>query len=128
MSNPPSVSETCAFCGGLPLTSEHVWPTRFEKYLSKPRLARFRHTRQRGEETVSRYEHKQLDSKVRAVCESCNHGWMQTLDEEVESIVAALMRGTSVSLDATSQELFTRWALKVIYMAEFLYPAGNRRI
>lgn len=71
-----------------------------------------------------------FDNKVRAVCGSqgCNDGWMDELDHEAESIVAALMRGISVSLDADGQDLLTRWALKVSYMTEFLHPAERRLV
>ena len=51
---------------------------------------------------------------------------MADLDNEAEPIVAALMRGTSVTLAPEGQALLARWALKVAYMAEFLHPAEQR--
>jgi hypothetical protein len=51
---------------------------------------------------------------------------MASLDEEVETIVSALMRGTAVSLGADGQKLLARWSLKVAYMTEFLHPAKQR--
>lgn len=128
------MAERCAFCdqspetGGLKLTKEHVFPQRFKKYLDMGETRYVHHRQEDNKPPEPSWAARGLDATVRAACEGCNHGWMETLDGEVDPIVAALMRRRSFSLDEEGQQLLVQWALKVAYMVEFLVPASRRRV
>jgi hypothetical protein len=112
------------------VTNEHVWPSRFEKYVPKPPRSTviYRHDRGPDHQIETSHFATSFDAQVRVVCARCNSGWMASLDAEVESIVSALMRGTAVSLGADGQKLLTLWSLKVAYVAEFLHESKLRHI
>jgi hypothetical protein len=123
------VAEKCAFCQSAgPLTREHVWPRRFERYVPfAPDDPLYLHERQAdGRPVETQWTTSSFDMQVRVACRLCNEGWMQGLDAEAESVVAGLMQGRALSLGTETQDLLVRWGLKVAYVAQYLHPAHRR--
>lgn len=121
----------CIFCGGTPLTGEHIWSDWLKKYLPRDMrvysmlraevrdIAAKGRTSTRGGDVHHR--------KVKCVCErNCNNGWMRELENRVEPIVAQLLGGGEIRLTEEMQRTLAGWvALKAI-VAE--YDVGSPRI
>jgi hypothetical protein len=59
----------------------------------------------------------------KAVCKSCNTGWMSSLGSEVRPFLETMVRGESVQLDEGRQLALARWAAKVAVLLEH-YEGG----
>lgn len=66
------------FCGGGPVTKEHVWPEWIGQELSKLSSEPFRGTRGEGG-AATRWKTRTLDVTVRRFCKPCNSGWMSVI-------------------------------------------------
>ena len=120
---------SCVFCGGLPLTREHVYPQWLRQF-SGPQSFISRegayqpstpeavvrqnvHSKyvevleQRGAKTPNLHE-----VTVKAVCSTCNNGWMSTLEGEVRPILKKLADHTSLVLDRKHKTRLAAWAHK----------------
>src|SRR5690349_3014728 len=91
---------TCVFCGGLPLTREHVYPQWLQQF-SAPRAYIQREGSHQGPfpQTVVRQnamgQYVVVDEvrgnrtpilhevTVKSVCATCNNGWMSTLENSI---------------------------------------------
>lgn len=120
---------SCIFCGGGSLSREHVWPrwaaellpdapgallTLYEKPVTQP-----------GPPTKEKERNRQGSLKshrVRAVCRSCNSGWMSRLEESVRPVLTPLIVGAEASLSASDQELLFRWLTLKVMVAEHDSP------
>lgn len=106
----------CAFCGAPPpLTREHVWPQWVADGL-----------RARGPFLARHYDKSwttpKIDSKVRAVCGECNHGWMSRMEDAIKPILEPIVLATREDGDTTrvpvrtlspkDKTLLSRWAMK----------------
>jgi hypothetical protein len=67
--------------------------------------------------------------KFRCVCESCNHGWMSTLENESKPILNPLLHDVPAPLAAAEQAIVARWAMKTAMVFEAIAPGpfGNER-
>lgn len=65
---------------------------------------------------------KQLDLKVRRVCEDCNTGWMHDLEEDCRPLLTNMIQGVDlpITLDQEQQALLALWATKTAMMVDFL--------
>ena len=54
--------------------------------------------------------------KVPVVCAACNNGWMSQLELDVRPHLEPMVRGEVIELDASAQEVVTRWAIKTAFM------------
>jgi hypothetical protein len=58
--------------------------------------------------------------KVRAVCKTCNHGWMSTLEESNIPLIGNLMQDVALSLNGLQQYQIATWAVKMSMVGDFL--------
>lgn len=127
---------TCVFCGGLPLTREHVYPQWLRQF-SAPRAyieregshqAAFPQTvvRQnakgkyvevdevRGNRTPNLHE-----VTVKSVCAACNNGWMSALENSVRGPLTKMAnppKPVPHRLDARVKSLLAAWVHKCFLM------------
>jgi hypothetical protein len=119
MSSSGNQARRCLFCeADSPLSREHVWPRWIATLL--PEGHRFS---SRG--TVGRYGgqpraqfgevFESVDScswTARVVCDSCNSGWMSTLESAAQPILGPLLTGKSETIRGTDLTVAFRWAVK----------------
>jgi hypothetical protein len=63
-------------------------------------------------------ESSTLDLTLKAVCRSCNTGWLSDLETEFSSAMLPAIGGNPVSLDQQSQQMVATWAAKTWMLLE----------
>ena len=93
----------CIFCGGSPLTREHIWPRWMaRRYFDVPHPVQSRDGRGT---VVYRYKAKRIDQEGRVRGEGCNNGWIR-LEEDNRDVLIALIEGT---LSRSTRRSRTGW-------------------
>lgn len=121
----------CIFCGNGPVTKEHIWSEWTYKILPK---------RQGGSHTAdvfltshgstnitglhkTRFHHGEVNARrVRAVCRTCNNGWMGSLEEQTIPVLTPLILCTPIWLDETEQTVLSRWLAMKTAVTEHANP------
>ncbi|MGW3291491.1 hypothetical protein ACWDR3_43370 [Streptomyces sp. NPDC001002] len=116
----------CVFCGGTPLTKEHVLP-RWLKVALDPTVRRHRYIAL-SNGAVRQHDAPPLDSQVKIVCSGCNSGWMNQLEENVRHFLPDLIRGNPCALNAVEQRALAAWSLKTMLMFQHTHPAEVRGV
>ena len=113
----------CIFCDRPTRSVEYLWPE-WLCHLFTDRLGVW--TKERGsDDTVDRLR-QEIDQTVDCLCDTCRHGWMQRLDDEVSPFLTSMIVGDVTSLPPGRQRLLARWAAKTAVVMEFAYEAPNR--
>src|SRR4051812_27385602 len=108
----------CVFCGGGPLTREHVIPS----WLSGPLggsgpISHVYLEPPDGAQPSRQWSAAHLDVKVKAVCRRCNQGWMNGLESAMQRVLKPLIQGKGIHWLAPGQcEVLTTWLLKTALM------------
>lgn len=127
----------CVYCGGQPLTNEHVIP----KWISKiPAVAKILADSEKhlytphflaknvldangsteGFDFVERGKKFRMNQiEVRVICKGCNEGWLSELEQTVAPILTKLINGGPVIIAPTDLETLAVWATKTAMMMEF---------
>lgn len=113
------MAKVCVFCGGTPLTKEHVLP-RWLKVALDPTVGRHRYIRL-SVDTVRRHDAPPLNDQVKVVCSNCNSGWMNQLEENVRGFLRDLIQGTPCVIDAEAQLALASWSLKTLLMFQYTH-------
>ena len=121
----------CGFCNGPGVNQEHVWPYWLRKVILESRAAggmkHFHAEIERGGET-KKFKSPKLEMKVGMPCESCNHGWMSGLENQVKTFMTQMVyRGDKTLLDPERQTHLMRWILKTAMVYEFTSAAAERK-
>jgi len=119
----------CIFCGGRPLTREHIWADWFRAYL--PRTLPFYHSGRivLNEDNTQTHNAKRISGdpksrKLRIVCNRCNNEWMSGLQTETKPILVPLLRGQQITLSEPRQRQLATWVAMTVICAEYLQPAS----
>jgi hypothetical protein len=112
----------CIFCGGRPLSKEHIWPKWLRQYLSfdddtyKSMTATIHRN---GRDEVEKKHGGDLRGRgVRCVCISCNSGWMSALQVKAKPVVESMLDGRHVVLNTSEQSAFAAWVAMAVITAE----------
>ncbi|MEV4560885.1 hypothetical protein AB0K51_28350 [Kitasatospora sp. NPDC049285] len=125
------MSRSCAFCGGRPLSKEHVLGQWMRVAFAPEDLVNGLHYRAN---TATTHQHAQglLNGTVKAVCKPCNNGWMSGLESGVKPFLPAMINGRQVFLNREQQQVLAAWSLKTMLMMakahnppEPIIPAGD---
>jgi hypothetical protein len=111
----------CLFCGGSPLTREHIWPEWLSKELPALELTTF--TLERAGKETETWKAPAASTTVRAVCAICNGGWMSDLEARAAPLLTPLIRGQTPRMGRPSQAAVAAWALKTAVMLDQMNPS-----
>lgn len=116
----------CIFCGGTPLTKEHIWADWLEPYVPRD-MDGYSVLRAVAHLDRSQFEASERGGdihnwQVRCVCASCNNGWMSALQVEAKPTVIRLLRGEQFVLGVQQQGAVAAW----VAMAVMAGDAGDR--
>lgn len=133
----------CVFCGGGPLTKEHVWPQWMRSF---PGPAAFIQRsggyqaavasnvvrpNSSGElvevsESRGRVAPNLQEVQVKCVCGPCNNGWMRVLEEAVAPTLRSMADGERLTLYEPAQTRLASWAYKCFLMYDQYFPQPDR--
>lgn len=117
----------CLFCGGYARRSrEHVLSAplaqhlpRFEGPFGVSSFAT--DPSEGGWKAVYDYLEPQMEGFVgKDFCRDCNSGWMREMDEDVEPLLGAMIRGEETALPVTAQYAVAAWVVKFALILESL--------
>lgn len=122
-----SAKRSCIFCGGTPLTVEHVLPKWLQDVI--PGHGLLTHS-WRDPETgdVREWTTSLVDFKAKAVCARCNQGWLSQLEGDAKPFLSSMIRGRRRTYYDRGRELCALWALKTVMMLEYGQPEERRSI
>ena len=109
------MSRPCVFCGGGPVTAEHVLPS-WLKSAFDPGDLEHGFSFQASDDRVRAYKQKLLHNTVKAPCAGCNNGWMSRLEDGVRDLLPEMINGRRVGMNAVRQEALATWSIKTILM------------
>lgn len=125
----------CIFCGGRPITSEHIWPRGLAPILAlfAGELGTAKRTRTSPASMalqaprkveIQRMQGHHYNRRLRCVCANCNNGWMAKIEEEAHPILGRLILGMPCEMDDVSQIRLVRWAALRTAIWERDHPAS----
>ncbi len=111
----------CFFCGGSGKRSaEHVWRAKWRDHFgAEPFMMRqWGWVARDGqpEHYARKFKAAPFSETFREVCTSCNNGWMNALENEVEVPLLVLASGARIQLGPVATAALTRWAAKTAYV------------
>jgi hypothetical protein len=111
----------CVFCGAPPpLTNEHVFPWWVRS--GDAGKTKTLYIRESGRATGERWGHSRSgnprDVQAKAVCATCNNGWMNNLDHTLATLGPQLLKGRTIRLTKTKQEALAAWSTKIMLMLQ----------
>lgn len=113
----------CIFCGGTPLTKEHVLPKWLKPIVPFDATTGILSARQPDTIPIPPSERE-----ARAVCGPCNHGWMSNLEKRAKPLLTPLILGKTapreIGVDGLSTIAF--WAAKTVLTCQFVNPPDQR--
>src|ERR1022692_1901241 len=117
--NPP---RRCMFCGGGPISKEHVFAEWMHPYLPTPKGARRPHLVQvtklpaTGEVSLEPPTSGQFNrpgelksKRLKIVCEPCNNGWMSVLQQSTKPVLLPFITGKWVTMNPAGQRILAAW-------------------
>ncbi|MGQ5579772.1 hypothetical protein [Streptomyces sp. ECR3.8] len=117
------MARSCVFCGGAPVTNEHVYPRWLaEGFPEKMRTDRAMMGSYSDKSSLRRHFGRMLTAQVKAVCEPCNSGWMSALEGRVKPYLLSMIKGEIVELPPEAQEVLATWTLKTALMCQVMLP------
>lgn len=132
--SPEGSGRACVFCGGTPVTGEHVWPQWIAKYvpavLAEEKAQHYvvRESEEEGRQVEFRGLRYPFTTEAHCVCERCNTGWMAELEHTAEHELHAMIEGKPQKLHAWRQAIAATWAFKTAMMLEHADSADRRAI
>jgi hypothetical protein len=109
-----SFMRKCLFCENPANSREHVWP---EWILKRLNVTEPLHQKM-GNDALQLLPNAR--QKVKAVCKTCNNGWMHALENTTIPIIGNLMHDVALSLDGLQQYKIATWAVKMAMVGDFI--------
>jgi hypothetical protein len=106
------MADACIFCGGTPVSREHLWPDwlRKEAAIREPFEFRIEQEADGAETRDVTFSTLPFTQTVRAVCARCNGGWMSTVEANARPILSDLIYGRGRTLDRAERRKLATWA------------------
>lgn len=128
------MARRCVFCGGTPLTREHVIPQWLTDVL--PEQERFRGQDQQivlsppgAARSLILLPHRRMREPfnavtVKAVCRTCNSGWMNDIEVQARPYLTRLIDGQCLELNRVEITALATWVFKTALMAQLTSVEG----
>ncbi len=115
----------CVFCGGTPLTNQHLWPDWARRQIADIDTHAHRQILEvEGREDVTRvWNDRAYRMTVNAVCGTCNNGWMSGLETDAAEFLRPMIEGRGRALHQGGQTKLASWAFLTALM--FSYTGGR---
>lgn len=104
-------SPVCVFCGGRPLTREHLWPDWLRAYFGDPeRLHRHGSSDDQRLDVLREWTAKAATQTARITCKGCNNEWGSSMEDDAKPLLLPMISGKRQRLSQTSQRVISTWA------------------
>jgi hypothetical protein len=118
------MARQCIFCGGSPVTKEHIFATWLSPLFPAPpgkkMFADYQNYVKGQPPAPSKRRHTlNLDMQVKQVCESCNGGWMSDLEVAVMEVLPSICDDSKKSITQDEQTTLANWAVKTAIMIQY---------
>src|SRR5450759_5037390 len=131
--NPP---RRCIFCGGTPITKEHIFAAWMRDFLPTIPNSRTDHDTSLGRRDlksgkIMSYSTSKgkLDKPgdhrsrgLRVVCRNCNNGWMSEIQNIAKPILIPFLKGQWPRITQDDQYILSVWAAMFSMVFEFAHP------
>lgn len=107
----------CVFCGANEVTKEHIYRKTYRTYAGTNRY--YRVDIATGKITPMAPHESAFNMTAEVVCQGCNGGWMDQLDNQVQPAVTAFFDGRPYACDAQMAKDIALWAAKTSAMRAF---------
>lgn len=118
------MGDGCIFCGGTPLSREHLWPDWLRRQVAIHES--FDHRLEQETDGVEtrdiKFSTPPFNQVVRAVCSPCNGGWMSGIEASTKPMLRDLAYGRSRVLDADDQRALATWGFLKACLFDELHP------
>lgn len=126
--NPP---RKCIFCGGTPITGEHLWAAWMRDYLPAGEGTQVIQEsdlstdliRLRSGPLTRRGDAR--SQKLKVVCRACNNGWMSRLQTRAQPTLLPLLLNQTKALDENERESLSLWATMFSIVYSTCYPGSG---
>ncbi len=116
------MARSCVFCGGTPVTNEHVYPRWLAKgFPEAPPTERAIMVSHSDHDGPRRHSGRLLTTQVKAVCEPCNSGWMSVLEARVQPYLLPMIKGEITELSPEAQQVLATWTVKTALMCQVFH-------
>lgn len=107
------MARACIFCGSTgKLSGEHIFPDWLSKMFDD-RIVGINEVR--GDNLARDWTKSIFQDKLKKICETCNSGWMSTLERSAKDLLVALIfTHGQLTLDEKDQHLLSLWAQKTL--------------
>lgn len=123
----PEPPRTCIFCGGAPISKEHVWAEWMRPYL--PRGQGWQQVTAGQTDADIAWQPGPLNrkgdarsQKLKVVCTPCNTGWMSCLQNETKPVLLPLMTGDGDTIQHSGAATLAAWATMFALVYETSAP------
>lgn len=123
------MTTTCVFCGASgKMTAEHVLPNWLASIglASEPVVKAASGWLNRSPQ--SRGSGRPFQTRVKAVCATCNNGWMSDLEQVARRVFTPIIRGESRTIVGEDQPTLAMWALKTTLVAMMVSSQEDRTL
>ena len=123
---PPNPPRRCVFCGGTPISKEHVWAQWMRPYLPPGQgtqviqEGRFFENSSTVRAGPLNRKGDLRSQKLKVVCKPCNEGWMGTIQQKTKPILLPLLTREHGAIVADEREILATW----VTMFTFVYAVS----
>ena len=128
----------CVFCGGSPLSKEHLWPDWIKGIVPRSGIPKhvvtFTETEgHKSKKLISKDERKIFqgymgNKQLKIVCEKCNNGWMSKIETESKEVLTSLILNKPITLRQEQMGLLVKWIILRNIIGEYTDKIENRAI
>lgn len=116
----PRPGRRCIFCGQPANSKEHAWPAWLIAVLKKQSGQPVNISLEQDGQPWLRWHGPKGSIRVKAVCKSCNEGWMKALEDEAKPILEPLISDTPTTLSSRQQFILCHWVMKTAMIFDAL--------
>jgi hypothetical protein len=118
------IHTACIFCGGRPLTREHLFPGWLRPYLGGDAQHLYRHGSLGGAQPFMQQRREMAATRRRRLlCDPCNTVWGSDLERAAAPVLVPMVQGATRWLSQADQELVARWSMKTAMVFDRTYPS-----
>lgn len=115
----------CIYCGGSPLTKEHLYAAWLRPYvpvrtLHSHGIEAHNLWRHKPEKTVSWRAGDSHSRTIRVVCKTCNEGWMSNIQQSAKPYLIPILTNSAARLTRVAQKTLAGWAAMMVMTGEFI--------